>query len=265
MPYERGIHSHSAYVNILIHRVTTFQLMNVEKVTSHCNHRKSVGQFDCRAFRDCMVWAVWSAENYTSKSLSDYKEIQPVHPKGDQSWVFTGRTDVEAETPVLWPRDSKSWLMGKDPDAGKDWGQEDKGTTEDEMVGWHHRLNGHEFGEAPGVGDEQGGLACCGSWGHKESDTTDQLNGTELKGKRPPKVNPRRMTPKLFHMLSLSLECLGLFLLLLFFFKPLSSWRRDLYLPGPWLTPWSPLWSLPFFSLFCPFPSKVGSLFFSGT
>ena len=108
MPYERGIHSHSAYVNILIHRVTTFQLMNVEKVTSYCNHRKSVGQFDCRAFRDCMVWAVWSAENYTSKSLSDYKEIQPVLPKGDQSWVFTGRTDVEAETPVLWPRDSKS-------------------------------------------------------------------------------------------------------------------------------------------------------------
>ena len=108
MPYERGIHSHSAYVNILIHRVTTFQLMNVENVTSHCNHRKNVGQFDCRAFRDCMVWAVWSAENYTSKSPLDYKEIQPVHPKGDQSWVFIGRTDVEAETPVLWPPDSKS-------------------------------------------------------------------------------------------------------------------------------------------------------------
>ena len=84
--------------------------------------------------------------------------------KGDQSWVFIGRTDVEAETPILWPTDVKSWLIWKDPDAGKDWGQEGKGTTEDEMVGWHHRLNGHVFGWTPGIGDGQGGLACCGSW-----------------------------------------------------------------------------------------------------
>jgi len=90
------------------------------------------------------------------------KEIQPVHPKGDQSWVFIGSTDVEAKTPVLWPPDVKSWLIGKDPDDGKDWGQEEKGTIEDEMVGWHHRLNGHGFGWTPGVGDGQGGLACCG-------------------------------------------------------------------------------------------------------
>ena len=108
------------------------------------------------------------------------KEIQPVHPKGDQSWVFLGRTDAEAETPILWPPDVKSWLIGKDPDAGKDWGQEEKGMTEDDMVGWHHRRDGHGFGWTPGAGDGQGGLVCCGSWGCKESDTTERLNWTEL-------------------------------------------------------------------------------------
>ena len=113
-----------------------------------------------------------------SLSSLDCKEIQPVHPKGDQSWVFNGRTDVEAETPILWPPDAKSWLIGKDPDAGKDGGQEEKGTTEDEMVGWHHWLNGHGFGWTLRVGDGQRGLACCGSWGHKESDTTEWLNWT---------------------------------------------------------------------------------------
>ena len=95
----------------------------------------------------------------------DWKEIQPVHPKGDQSWVFIGRTDAEAETPVLWPPHTKSWLIGKDPDAGKDWGQEEKGMTEDEMVGWHHRHNGHGFGWTLGVGDGPGGLVCCGDMG----------------------------------------------------------------------------------------------------
>ena len=115
----------------------------------------------------------------TLESPLDYKEIQPVHPKGDKSWVFIGRTDTEAETPVLWPPHGKSWLIGKDPDAGKDCGQEEKGTTEDEMAGWHHRLNAHEFEWTPGVGDGQGGLACCNSWGHKESDTTQWLNWTE--------------------------------------------------------------------------------------
>ena len=105
--------------------------------------------------------------------------FQPVHPKGDQSWVFIGRTDVEAETPVLWAPDVKSWLIWKDPDVGKDWGREEKETTEDEMVGWHHRHNGHGFGWTLGVGDRQGGLANCGSWGRKESDTTERLNWTE--------------------------------------------------------------------------------------
>ena len=108
------------------------------------------------------------------------KESQPFHPKGDPSWVFIGRSDVEAETPILWPPDAKSWLIWKDPDAGKDWGREEEGTSEDEMAVWYHRLNGQGFGWTPGVGDGQGGLACCGSWGHKESDITEQLNWTEL-------------------------------------------------------------------------------------
>ena len=106
--------------------------------------------------------------------------VQPVHSKGDQSWVFFGRNDAKAETPILWPPHGKSWLIGKDSDAGRDWGQEEKGTTEDEMAGWHHRLNGHEFEWTLGVGDGQGGLVCCNSWGCKESDTTEQLNWTEL-------------------------------------------------------------------------------------
>ena len=124
----------------------------------------------------------------TLESPLDCKEIQPVHPKGGQSWVFIGRIDVEAQTPMLWPPHvkswligpphAKSWLIGKDPDAGRDWGQEEKGTTEDEMAGWHHRLDGHGFGWTPGGGDEQGGLTCCDSWGHKELDTTERLNWT---------------------------------------------------------------------------------------
>ena len=112
----------------------------------------------------------------TLESLLDSKEIQPVHPKGNQSWAFIGRTDVEAETPVLWPPDAKSWLIWKDPGAGKDLGWEEKGMTEDEMAGWHHWLNGHGFGWTPGVGDGQGALAYCSPWGHKESDMTEQLN-----------------------------------------------------------------------------------------
>ena len=116
----------------------------------------------------------------TLESPLDSKEIQPVHPKGDQSWVFIGRTDAKAETPVLWPPDVKSWLIGKDPDAGKDGGQEEKGMTEDEIIGWLHRLDGHGFGWTPGVGDGQGGLVCCGSWDRKELDTNEQLNWTDL-------------------------------------------------------------------------------------
>ena len=107
----------------------------------------------------------------TLESPLDCKEILTVHPKGDQSSVFIGRTDAEAETPILWPLDMKSWLIGKD--------QEEKGTTEVEMVGWHHWLNGHEFGWTPRLGYGQGGLVCCGSWGRKESELTEQLNWTE--------------------------------------------------------------------------------------
>ena len=124
-------------------------------------------------------WYFWTVVlEMTLESPLDYKEIQPVHPKGDQSWVFIGRTNVEAETPILWPPDVKSWLIWKDPDVGKYWGQEEKGTTEDEMVGWHHWLNGHGFEQTLGVGDGQGGLACCSSWGHKELDMTERLNWT---------------------------------------------------------------------------------------
>ena len=122
---------------------------------------------------NCGVWR-------RLESPLDCKEIQPVHSKGDQSWDFLGRNDAEAETPVLWPPHAKSWLIGKDPDAGRDLGQEEKGTTEDEMAGWHHRLNGHESEWTPGDGDGQGGVACCDLWGCKELDTTERLNWTEL-------------------------------------------------------------------------------------
>ena len=116
----------------------------------------------------------------TLESPLDCKEIKPVHPKGNQSWIFTGRTDDEAEAPILWPPDVKNWHLRKDPDAGKDWRWE-KGTTEDDVVGRHHQLDAHEFGWTLGVGDGQGGLACCDSWSWKESDTTKRLNWTELR------------------------------------------------------------------------------------
>ena len=108
----------------------------------------------------------------TLKSPLGCKEIQPVNLKGNQSWIFIRMIDAEVEAPRLWPPDVKSWLTGKDPDAGKDWGQEEKGMTEDEMVGWHHQLNGHEFEQTPGDGEGQGNLVCCSPWGHKELDTT---------------------------------------------------------------------------------------------
>ena len=115
----------------------------------------------------------------TLESALDCKEIQPVHPKGNQSWIFIGRTDAEAEIPTLWPPDAKKWLIGKDPDAGKDWRQEKKGMTENEMVGWHHWFDRHEFEQAPGVGDGQGSLVCCSPCGCKVSDTTEQMNWTD--------------------------------------------------------------------------------------
>ena len=154
-----------------------------------CEHEDSHQQVKERVFgRNQLCWHFDLRLNWcfwivvlekTLESPLDSNEIQSVHHKGDQSWLFIGRTDVEAETTILWPPDAKSWFIWKDPDAGKDWGQEEKGTIEDEMVGWHHWFNGHGFGWTLGVGDGQGGLACCGSWGHKESDTTEQLNWTE--------------------------------------------------------------------------------------
>ena len=126
------------------------------------------------------AFELWFLEK-TLESPLGCKEIKPVNPKGNQSWIFIGRTEVEAETPILWPPDAKNWFIWKDPDAGKDWRQEKKGMTEDEMVGWHHLLNGHEFEQAPGVGDRQGSLVCCSLWDGKESDTTERMNWTELK------------------------------------------------------------------------------------
>ena len=137
-------------------------------------------ELDYKESRVLKNWYFWTVVlEKTLESPLDCKEIQPVPPKGDQSLVFIGGTDVEAETPILWPPDAKSWLIWKDPDAGKDWGQKQKGTTENEMVGWHHWLNGHGFGWTPGVGDGQGGLVCYGSWDHKESDPTEPMNWTE--------------------------------------------------------------------------------------
>jgi len=135
----------------------------------------------------CESWTMKKAEHWRTdafelwcwrKLLSplDCKEVQPVNLKGHQSWIFFGRTDAEAETPILWPPDVKNWIIGKDPDAGKDWRQEETGMTEDEMVGWHHRLDGHEFEQAPRAGDGQGSLVCCSPWGCKELDTREQLN-----------------------------------------------------------------------------------------
>ena len=143
------------------------------------------------AMYGCESWTIKKGECWridasellekTLESPLDCKEIQPVHPKGNQSWTFIGRTDDEAETPILWPPFEKNWLIGKDPDARKDWRQEEKGMREgdNEMFGWHHRLDGQEFEQAPVVGDGQGSLACCSPWGHEELDTTEWLNWTE--------------------------------------------------------------------------------------
>ena len=136
-------------------------------------------------------WCFWTVVlEKTLENPLDCKEIKPINPKGNQSWIFTGRTDAEAEAPIIWPPDEKSQLIRKDSDAGKDWRQEEKGTTEDETVGWYHRLNGYEFEQAPEIRDGQGGLACCSPWGRKESDVTEWLKWSELNWTMPlcPKV-----------------------------------------------------------------------------
>ena len=127
-------------------------------------------------------WCFWTMVlEKTLQSPLDCKEIKPVHPKGNQSWIFIGKTDTEAETPVLWPPNVKNWRTGKDPDVGKDWKQEEKGPKEDEMVGWHHQLDGQEFEQVPGIVDGQGSLVCYSPWGHKELDMTEWMNWTALK------------------------------------------------------------------------------------
>ena len=125
-------------------------------------------------------WCFWTVVlEKTLENPLDCKKIQQAYPKGNLCWIFIGRTDAEAETPILWPPDVKNWLTGKDPDSGKDWKQDQKETTEDEMVWWHYQLDGHEFEQAPGVGDGKGSLACCSPWGCKESDMTELLNWTD--------------------------------------------------------------------------------------
>ena len=136
-------------------------------------------ELDCEEGWALKNWCFWTVVlEKTLESPLDCKEMQPVHSKGDQPWDFFGGNDAEAETPVLWPPHVKSWLTGKDSDAGRDWEQEEKGTTEDEMAGWHHQLDGRESEWTPGVGDGQGGLACCDSWGRKESNTPEWLSTT---------------------------------------------------------------------------------------
>ena len=140
-------------------------------------------ELDCEESWAPKNWCFWTVVlEKTLESPLDCKEIQPVHSEGDQPWVFLGRNDAKAETLILWPPHATSWFTGKDSDAGRDWGQEEKGTTEDEMAEWHYWLDGCESEWTPGVGDGQGSLACCDSWGHKELDTTEWLNWTELNG-----------------------------------------------------------------------------------
>ena len=137
--------------------------------------------YDYKESWELKNWWFWTVVlEKTLESPLDSKEIKPFNPKGNQPWIFIGRTDAKAETPILWLPDAKKLLIGKEPDAWKDWKWEEKGTTEDEMAGWHHWLDAHEFEWTPGDGDGQGGLVCCDSWVHKESDTTKRLNWTEL-------------------------------------------------------------------------------------
>ena len=133
-------------------------------------------ELDYKEGRAPKNWCFWTMVLEKTLESPLNCKITPVNPKGNQLWIFIGRTDAEGEALILWPPDAKSWLIGKDPDAGQDWRQKEKRVAKDEMVGWHHWLDGRESEWTPGVGDGQGGLVCCDSWGHKESDTTEQLN-----------------------------------------------------------------------------------------
>ena len=179
--------SHEIKRHFLLGRKATTNLDSILKSKRHNFANKGLSS---QSFSSGHVW-MWELDYKESWTLKNWcfwtvvleilenplgcKKIQPVHHKGNQSWIFIGRTDGETETPILWPPDAKNRLTAKDPDAGKDWRHEEKGTTEDEMAGRHHRLNGHEFEQAPGVVDGQGGLVCYDSWGRKESETTERL------------------------------------------------------------------------------------------
>ena len=151
-------------------------------------------ELDCEEIWVLKNWCFWTVVlEKTLESPLDCKEIQPVHSEGDKPWDFFGGNDAEDETPVLWPPHAKSWLIGKDSDAGRDWEQEEKGTTENEMARWHHWLDGRESEWTLGVGDRQGGLVCCDSWGHKESDMTEWLNWTDsIEKVKKQKQNPNK-------------------------------------------------------------------------
>ena len=177
------VHSKYSY------RTTKFSLiqkqMHTEMQYFCCRNRDGSGhvwmwELDHKEGWTLKNWCFWVVLKKTLESPLDCKEIKPVNYKGNQSWIFIGRTDAKAEAPILWPLDGKSQHVGKDFDAGKDWRQEEKGTTEDEMVGWHHQLNGHEFERALGDSEGQGILVCCSPWGHKELDVTEWwLNNKE--------------------------------------------------------------------------------------
>jgi len=165
---------------VMINLESLFKSRDITLPNFSCGH-VWMWELDCEEGQVPKNWCFWTVVlEKTLESPLDCKEIQPVHSEGDQPWDFFGRNDAKAETPVLWPPHAKSWLIGKDSDAGRDWEQEEKGTTEDEMTGWHRWLDGRESQWTLGVGDGQGGLACCDSWGRKESDTTERLNWPEL-------------------------------------------------------------------------------------
>ena len=143
----------------------------------------------------------------TLESPLDYKENKSINPKGNQSWIFIGKTDSEAKTPILWPPDVKNWLLGTDPDTGKDWRREEKGMKEDEMVEWHHWQNGHEFEQAPRVSDRQGSLTCCSSWRHKELDMTEWLKrNVYWRRENPSKQNQWSLVLKLVNYMNVREE-----------------------------------------------------------
>ena len=164
---------------------SSYLITSTNKSPSSQGYRFSSGhvwmwELDCEESWAPKKWCFWTMVlERTLETPLDCKEIQPGHSKGDRFWVFFGRNDAKAETPILWPPHLKSWLIGKGSDAGRDWGQEETGTTEDEMAGWHHWLDGRECEWTLGAGDGQGGLACCDSWGCKESDTNERLNWTD--------------------------------------------------------------------------------------